>query len=150
MAHTNRGRVLLGGLFAGLIINIVEFVTHGLILQAEWAETMQALGKPSEMPASAIVIFNLWGFLLGIGAVWLYAGIRTRYGPGPKTALRAGAAAWFLGVALPTLGYMPLELFPVSLTIIAVLVGLAELLVATTAGAWLYKEGGAAAQAAAA
>ena len=32
MAHTNRGRVILGGLLAGVVINFVEFVTNGLIL----------------------------------------------------------------------------------------------------------------------
>jgi hypothetical protein len=38
--------------------------------------------------------FVLWGFLVGIFAVWLYAAIRPRYGDGPKTALCAGAVVW--------------------------------------------------------
>ncbi len=34
---------------------------------------MQALGKPAELSTGAIVMFNVWGFLLGMAAVWLYA-----------------------------------------------------------------------------
>jgi hypothetical protein len=33
MAHTNRGRVILGGLLAGLVINIVEYITNGVVLK---------------------------------------------------------------------------------------------------------------------
>jgi hypothetical protein len=36
----------------------------------------------------------LWGFVVGIAAIWLYAAIRPRYGPGAATALRAGFAVW--------------------------------------------------------
>jgi hypothetical protein len=72
MAHTNRGRVILGGLLAGLVINIVEFITNGVVLREAWGQAMQALGKPAQLSAGAIVIFNIWGFLLGIAAVWLY------------------------------------------------------------------------------
>ena len=73
MAHTNRGRVILGGLLAGVVINIVEFVTNGVALRESWGTAMQALGKPAELSTGAIVMFNVWGFLLGMAAMWLYA-----------------------------------------------------------------------------
>jgi hypothetical protein len=38
MAHTNRGRVILGGLLAGLVINIVEFITNGVVLSEAWGD----------------------------------------------------------------------------------------------------------------
>ena len=101
---------------------------------------MQALGKPAEISAGAIVMFNVWGFLLGIAAVWVYAAIRTRYGPGSNTAIRAGLAAWALAVFLPNLGNYPLGLFPARLLVISTVVALVEIVVATLAGAWLYKE----------
>jgi len=43
----------------------------------------------------------------------------------------AGVAYWVAGYALPALGQMPLRLFPM---------GLVEIVVASVAGAWLYKE----------
>ena len=140
MAHTNRGRVILGGLLAGLVINIVEFVTNGVVLREEWGRTMQALGKPAELSTGAIVIFNIWGFLLGIAAVWLYAAIRPRYGAGPTTAIRAGLATWAVAVFLANLGNYPLGLFPTRLLVISSSVALVEIVVATLVGAWLYKE----------
>ncbi|PYV63727.1 MAG: hypothetical protein DMG97_36975 [Acidobacteria bacterium] len=122
MAHTNRGRVILGGLLAGVVINIVEFVTNGVA------------------PTGAIVMFNVWGFLLGIAAVWLYAAIRPRYGSGPNTAIRAGLVAWALAVFLPNLSNYPLGLFPTRLLVISTVVALIELPLATVVGAWSYKE----------
>jgi hypothetical protein len=140
MAHSNRGRVILGGLLAGVVINIVEFITNGVILREAWGQAMQALGKPTQLSAGAIVIFNIWGFLLGIAAVWLYAAIRPRYGAGPKTAIRAGLVAWAIAVFLANLGNYPLGIFPTSLLVISSIVALVEIVIATLAGAWLYKE----------
>jgi len=139
MAHTNRVRVILGGLLAGLVINIVEFITNGVVLRETWGQAMQALGKPAQLSGGAIVIFNIWGFLVGIAAVWLYAAIRPRYGAGPKTAIRAGLVTWAVAV-LANLSNYPLGLFPTRLLVITSIVALVEIVVATLVGAWLYKE----------
>src|SRR5438132_8470341 len=138
MTHTNRGRVILGGLLAGLVINIVEFVTNGVVLREAWGQAMQALGKPAQLSAGAIVIFNIWGFLLGIASVWLYAAIRPRYNPGVNTALRAAVAVWVMAAFLPNLGNYALGTVPVRLVVISTIVSLVELVVATLIGAWLY------------
>jgi hypothetical protein len=143
MAHTNRGRVVLGGLLAGVVINIFEYITNGVILKADWGQVMQALGKSPEITGKAIAIFNLWGFLLGIAAVWIYAAIRPRYGAGPATAARAGIAAWALAVFLANLGNYPMGLVPARLLVITAIVALVELIIGTIVGAWLYKEEGA-------
>jgi hypothetical protein len=140
MAHTNRGRVIVGGLLAGLVINVVEFITNGVVLREAWGKAMQALGKPAELSAGAIAIFNIWGFLLGIAAVWLYAAVRPRYGAGPKTAVRAGLVTWGVAVFLANLGSYPLGIFPTRLLVITSIVTLVEIVVATPVGAWLYKE----------
>jgi hypothetical protein len=140
MAHTNRGRVILGGLLAGVVINVVEFVTNGVVLKGTWAQVMQGLGKPQQLPASSIVLFNIGGFLAGIAAVWLYAAIRTRYGAGPGTAIRAGFVAWALTSFLPSLGNYAVGMIPTRLLVITAIVSLADIVVGTLAGAWLYKE----------
>src|SRR2546421_13126000 len=38
MVRTNRGRVILGGLLAGLVINIVEYITNGVVLKEGWGQ----------------------------------------------------------------------------------------------------------------
>jgi hypothetical protein len=140
MAHTNRGRVILGGLLAGVVINVVEFVTNGVILKDAWGQAMLALQKPAEPTASQIVMFNVWGFVVGIAAVWFYAAIRPRYGQGVGTAVRAGVAVWVLGYFLSNLSISSLDLFPTRLLVITGIVGLIEVVIATVAGAWIYKE----------
>jgi hypothetical protein len=127
------------------VINIFEYVTNGVVLKADWAQTMQALGKSAVITGKAIAIFNVWGFLLGIAAVWIYAAIRPRYGAGPATAARAGVAAWVLAVFLANLGNYPMGLIPTRLLVITGIVALVELIIGTVVGAWLYKEEGAAA-----
>jgi hypothetical protein len=140
VAHTNRVRVVLGGLLAGVIINIVEYVTNGIVLKADWGQAMQALGKSQVPTGGAIAIYNLWGFLVGIAAVWIYAAIRPRYGAGVGTAVRAGLVAWGLAVFLANLANYPSGLFPTRLLVITAVVALFETVIATIAGAWLYKE----------
>ncbi len=140
MAHTNRGRVILGGLLAGVVINLVEFVTNGVVLKDAWGQAMQAMGKPAQPSGTEILLFNVWGFLLGIAAVWLYAAIRSRYAAGVATAVRAGLAAWFLSVFLADLGLAATGIFPVRLMVITALVQLFEIPIATVVGAWIYKE----------
>jgi hypothetical protein len=140
MAHTNRVRVVLGGLLAGVVINVVEFVTNGVVLKADWGQAMQALGKPAVPSGSAIAIYNVWGFLVGIAAVWIYAAIRTRYGAGPRTAARAGVVTWGLAVLLANVANYPLGLLPTRLLVITAVVALFEIIIAAVLGAWLYKE----------
>ena len=134
MGKINWARVLLGGLLAGFIINIFEYVTNGVLLAADWDAAMKALGR--HLPMSAIAVFVVGG-IGGIAAIWLYAAARPRFGAGPKTAALTGFAYWVIGYALPTLGEMPLGLFPRRLLVAGCIVGLVEIIVASLAGAWL-------------
>ena len=140
MGKINLGRVILGGLVAGVVINLVEGVVNGAILDSQWAEVRVGLGKEAAMSVKQIVAFNVWGFAAGFLIVWLYAAMRPRFGAGPKTAMCAGlvvwATAWALGNAPPVF----LHIFPVGLIAILVAVGLVETMVAGIAGAYFYKE----------
>ncbi|MGD0201356.1 MAG: hypothetical protein ABSD27_11460 [Bryobacteraceae bacterium] len=140
MGKINWSRVVLGGLLAGLIINVIDFLVNTFLLKERWADAMQALGKPGTMTSPQIIAFLVVGFLVGIMMIWLYAAIRPRYGAGVKTAFCAGTAVWVLGCLLPTITPMVLHLFPRRLMAIGVLVGLVEAVLGAVAGAWLYKE----------
>ncbi|PYT29007.1 MAG: hypothetical protein DMG57_13100 [Acidobacteria bacterium] len=138
MGKINWNRVMLGGLIAGVIINIFEFVLNGVVLAKDMEVAMTALGR--QVGGSALAMFTVWGFLVGIFAVWLYAAIRPRYGAGAKTALCAGAAVWSLGYLLAAVTPLALHLFPRHILAIGLAVGLVEVLVGTLVGAWLYRE----------
>ena len=136
----NWGRIILGGLAAGVVINISEATLHEGILKDTWSAAMQELGKSGEFGSGAIAMFNIMGFLIGIALVWLYAAIRPRYGAGPKTAMCAGTAVWLLAYALPTIGQVAMDLWPLSALLTAIGWGLVEMILAGLAGGWLYKE----------
>lgn len=140
MRYINWIRVLIGGIVAGLIIDVVQWLLNGVILGPEWRQAMQALGRPVQETASSIVIYTLLGFAYGIMAIGAYAAIRPRFGAGPTTALYAGLGVWLLGYFLPLLMWMPMGLFPAYLVATAMVVGLLEILLATEAGAWIYQE----------
>ena len=142
MGRINWGRVFLGGLVAGIVINIGESLFHAVVFKTQVEEAMRALGKDpaATNTGSAMAIWILMGFLTGIAAVWLYAAIRPRYGPGPKTAAIAGVGAWFLAVFLSSLAMMNLGIFPRNMLMTGLIWGLVEYIVATVVGAWLYKE----------
>jgi hypothetical protein len=138
MGKINWARVFLGGLLAGVIIIAVDFFTNGIVLGRDWEAAMKALGRT--MSPGTLVVFVIWGFLAGISAIWLYAAARPRFGPGAKTAAFTGFAFWIFGYALPNLGQLGFGLFPQRLIIVSTLAGLVEVILASVAGAWLYKE----------
>ena len=144
MRGINWGRVILGGLVGGMLINIVEFVLNAVVLAKDWEAAMVSLGRPpiagGEIAVFFVWSFILWGFLIGIFSVWFYAAIRPRYGPGAKTAVCAGSAVWGLGYLMTTITPFLLQLYPRRILAIALAVGLAEVLLATLIGAWLYRE----------
>lgn len=140
MKSMNWSKIILGGLVAGLIVNIFEFVVNGVILAEDWAAAMQALGKSAETTPAQMTTYVVWGFLMGLAAVWLYASIRPRYGAGPKTAICVGAAVWWLAYFMAMVPPALMDIMPARLMMIGVVVGLVEILLGTVAGASLYKE----------
>lgn len=138
MGKINWVRVLPGGLLGGVIIIAIDIFVNGVIFGDEWQAALKALGH-SPSP-SGLVYLVIFGFLAGISMVWLYAAARPRFGPGAKTAVLTGFAFWIFGYALPALGHLGFGLFPPRLLIISALTGLAEAILASLAGAWLYKE----------
>jgi len=139
MGKINMGKVLIGGLVAGVVLNIFDFILHGVILMEDWTAAMTALNKPA-LGGSATAVFVGLDFLGGILLVWIYAAIRPRFGPGVNTAIIAGLAGWALAGLLPTLFQVPMGLFPMKLLWLPLAVSLVFVPLATVAGAWAYKE----------
>jgi hypothetical protein len=135
----NTARVVIGGIVAGLIVNISEILLNIVILGADMNAAMARLNLPP-VEGAAIGVFVAMGFALGIATIWLYAAIRPRYSPGPRTALCAGAAVWFFAYAYPSAGSAVMGVFPGRMMVIGVIWGLGEILLAAVAGAYFYKE----------
>jgi hypothetical protein len=140
MSKVNTGRVIVGGLVGGLVINVIDYVVNVPILGQQWADATKTLGvKIDQVQLLSALGWISMDFVAGLFAAWLYAAIRPRYGAGAGTALRAGFATWLIvHVALGALWWN--GLYPASL-VMASTVGA---LVAMLAGGWvagkLYRE----------
>jgi hypothetical protein len=141
MGKINLGRVVMGGLLAGVLLNVVDFLVHGMWLMDDYTAAMEALGQ-EPMPTSMMGWFVILDFIYGIFLVWLYAAIRPRFGAGPQTAVYAGLAGWFVAALMHTLFEAPMGLYPMSLWVIGTVVALIQMPAATVLGAWLYQEEG--------
>jgi hypothetical protein len=140
MGQINWNRVLLGGIVAGVIIDVVQWLLNGIVLGPEWRQAMLALGRPLQENPTTMMFYVVLGFVYGVVAVGLYAAIRPRFGAGPKTAILTALSVWMLGYCLPTVTWLPMGLFPRHLVVMAVLIGLVGIIMATVVGAWLYQE----------
>lgn len=140
MNRINYSRVLFGGLAAGVVLTIAEFIVNELILGNRWRAAMESLGVEAPGVGSTI-LYAVLTLILGIAVVWLYAAIRPRYGAGPRTALCSGLFVWFLvwlwcfGGSMVWAGF-----FPAGLVVVVVICGLVEVLLAALVGGWVYRE----------
>ena len=82
MKKINFGRVLLGGILAGILINISEYLRYDVVMRGEFEAGLQALGKGLPKGAAATTIWTLWGSASG----------SRRSGSTPRSvALRSGS-----------------------------------------------------------
>ena len=139
MSKINFGRVLLGGIVAGIILNAGEYVLNEKILGAQM-KTYFADHKFAGPAGNFLPIAVGMTLVLGIVIVLGYASIRPRFGPGPKTAIIAALFAWF-GISLFNMTLVAaLGIVPTSVAMIVIPWELVEYIIAALVGAWLYRE----------
>jgi len=142
--NMNRQKVLIGGLAAGLVLNIIDFLANGVI----FAERMKAdsnafkagLGdQMAAMGGAQIATYVFFDFIVGILLIWTYAAIRPRFGPGVRTALYAAMVFFVFGMIL-TWGYTASGMMSAGLWRSYSLVWLVNLILASLVGGKIYSE----------
>jgi hypothetical protein len=141
MGRINCTRVIVGGIVAAVILFIAGFIIHGLILEPDWAAWRAAGHMPLVLSHAAMtVVWIVVSLINGLTGVWIYAGIRPRYGAGAKTALTAGLMIWLVGGLVAALAGFALGNVPHRVVAIAGIGDLIADLIAIVAGAYLYQE----------
>jgi hypothetical protein len=114
----NRQKIVVAGLVAGLVLNVLDFVTYTYVTGGMLKEAMDAVNPSLSMAMAssrAMVTGIVMDFLLGIVLVWLYAAMRPRYGAGPRTALMSAFFVWLVSAfaysIFHTMGMMTMHLF---------------------------------------
>jgi len=136
MGKINWSRVFIGGLVAMAVMGVFPAVLIPLSGDA-WFTAFENLGDWAT--PGFLVSLGVIHAAMGIVAVWLYAAIRPRYGPGPKTAAIAGLAMWLI-LGLANLSFALLTDLTIGLVAIIHGPSIVQFVVSTMAGAWLYKE----------
>lgn len=141
MGHINWTRVIIGGIVAAVILFIAGFIIHGAILGANWTAWQDAGHMPLALPhGEAVVVWIIVSLITGLTGVWIYAGIRPRYGAGAKTALIAGLMVWLVGALVGALAEYALGNAPHSTVVVGAIGYLIADLIAIVAGAYFYQE----------
>ena len=145
MSKINYRRVLLGGFVAGLALIAAEFVVELLVLgnipglgSEQERVSLLGLSRLAWGPAN-LVIQLLLPFLGSLLMVWVYAAIRPRFGPGPRTALIVSAAFLFYWMML-LIYFTNIGLFTLKMSIASFVDNLIVIPIAVLVGAWLYRE----------
>ncbi len=135
----NLSRILIGGLVAGLILVIGEYVLNGVVLGAQFNSQREqfGLGEPTALQLAVGAVLTLaYGLIL----IWIYAAIRPRFGPGPWTAIVAGLTFWSVAHFLFLLSLWANGFVQLNFALISIAWGLVEDPIAALAGAWFYRE----------
>jgi hypothetical protein len=135
----NINRVILAGLLAGIVYFLGDGLVHGVLLKQQWAAI---LGPQTQQDLHSPVFFLPYDLLKGLAVMWIYAGIRPRFGPGPKTAVLAGLAGWFLVIPVALLGLLPMNFFSTQFVMLWSVYGVVPMVVGALVGGWIYRERG--------
>ena len=139
MSRINVGKVLLGGLVAGVVANILDFGINEYLMKAEGNDMAQRLNLPDPVGNSVMITWIVVDFIWGLLLVFNYAAIRPRFGPGPGTAVIAGLILWGAITAVFA-GLMSVGIYTQQAYIKNSALFLISTLAASVAGAYLYTE----------
>ena len=139
MSGINARRVFLGGLVAGLLANLFDFVITTYLMATEFNGMLARLNVSEAAAQSWIPVFAVADFLWGFLLVFTYAAIRPRFGPGPRTAV-IGAVILWIGLALALVILMALGLHTPQSYVKSAALYLVSAVVSSMTGAALYKE----------
>jgi hypothetical protein len=139
MGRINYGKVVTGGLVAGIVMNVLDFVMNDFLMKSQFEAVSVARNIDPGAAAAAIPAFVVIDLALGLLAVFTYAAIRPRFRPGPNTAVIAGAILGVTG-SLVAAFFAASGFFPWGVWTMASAISLVNICLATMAGAALYSE----------
>ncbi|MFQ5743890.1 MAG: hypothetical protein ACE5HV_09915 [Acidobacteriota bacterium] len=139
MGTINYGRVILAGLAAGLVVNIIANVAYGFILADAVEEALAPVGA-SPPGGGQIALLWVGGFAFGIVLAWVYAAMRPRFGPGVGTATKAALAVWVVSSVLPAFDEVVIGTAATNFVLSTSLVGLIGALAGAWTAGYFYRE----------
>ena len=141
MARINWGRLILGSLIAAVILFVTDGFIHEKIARADWMAVYDGLrATPPEPHGTSMAYFGFFELGRGFIAMMFYATMRAYFGAGPKTAVLAGIIAWIAFSITGPAQFIPLGFYSSALWLKVGVLHLITSIIATIAGAALYKD----------
>jgi hypothetical protein len=141
MAKINSGRLIAASLIAAIIMFVTDGLIHETLAKADWRALYEALGAREPEPhGSNIVYFAIFELGRGLTALMFYVLMRPFFGAGPKTAALAGIIGWIAFSLTGPVQFIPLGFFSTTLWLKVGAIQFIVSLIATIAGAALYKD----------
>ena len=132
----------MGGFVSGLIMFFLTGAVNAGLLNNDFQAWMHEMGSLIHPPAqsTSMILWTLMSFIYGFVGVGIYVGMRPRFGAGLKTAVLAAVILWLLAKFTTALDLIALGVLPEKIIFAQVASSLVIMLIATTIGAWLYRE----------
>ena len=95
----NTGKVVAGGLAAGVVMNILDYLQSTYVIGPRMEPLLNAINPAvatNMQSGAAMTYFIIWDLIMGFALVWTYAAMRPRFGAGAGTAMRAGVLLWLV------------------------------------------------------
>ena len=141
MTQINWGRLILGSLIAAIIMFVADGFLHGTIAKADWEAVYAGLkATPPEHHGTNMIYFAVFELGRAFTAMMFYATMRGHFGAGPKTAALAGVVGWIAFSLTGPVQFIPLGFFSTALWLKVGALHLIISIIATIAGAALYKD----------
>lgn len=141
MPGINWSRLILGTLVAAIIMFVSDGFIHEMIAKGDWQALYQALGAREPEPHGlSMVYFAVFELGRAFTAMMFYVTMRAFFGAGPKTAILAGIVGWIAFSLTGPVQFIPLGFFSNALWLKVGVIQLIVSIIATIAGAALYKD----------
>ncbi|MBI3993179.1 MAG: hypothetical protein HY342_07880 [Candidatus Lambdaproteobacteria bacterium] len=135
----NRNRIILAGLAAGILWIVIDFVGHGTMLMNTYAKLGAEGIIHAEPQIPFLPLLLIANLAIGLALACLYAAVRPRLGPGPKTALLIGLAV-FLVLIPPNLSQAAWSKMTIDVKSWSFVIAAVQAFGASLLAGWLYKE----------
>jgi hypothetical protein len=114
---------------------------HERVFASDWTAVYANLGvAEAHHEAAGVLYFGIFEIGRGFVSMFLYVLMRSFFGPGPKTAILAGVVGWIAFSLTGPAQFIPLGFYSNALWVKVAAAQLVTSIVATIAGAALYKD----------
>jgi hypothetical protein len=140
----NTSKVIVGGLAAGVVMNILDFISNGVIfadrMVAEMNNFKPGLGDAMHtMDTTTIAGMVILDFIIGLLLAYTYAAMRPRFGAGARTSIITALVYWIFG-SIVSVNFLMLGMMSRGLWLGFGLVYLVCLIIASLVAGALYSE----------